>query len=89
MEVKEFGLKDMVILPPAPGKCPVCAVKHDPGQPHNLHSLYYQMKFRQQHDRAPKWADAMAHCDEETQRAWIRGLAEHGIQVYGPDGSPV
>ena len=62
---------------------------HDPALPHNVNSLYYQMKFFQKNERSPKWADAMEHCDEAVKAKWVRALAEHGIQVYGPDGSSI
>lgn len=88
-EIKEISFKEMTILPPAPGKCPECAVAHDPALPHNVNSLYYQMKFYQKHDRVPKWADAMEHCDDGVKEAWTKALLEHGVQVYGPDGRPI
>ena len=66
--VKEIPFEDVVILPPKPGVCQICAVDHEPDQPHNRDSLYYQMKFRQQHGRFPTWADAMAHCDEHVKK---------------------
>lgn len=63
--------KTFTLIPPAPGNCPICAYKHEPDQPHNRHSLYYQMAFHQQHGRWPTWADAMAHCSEEVKQAWM------------------
>ena len=50
-----------VLMPPRPGVCQVCAVKHDPEQPHNRDSLYYQYRFYAEHKRWPTWADAMSH----------------------------
>ena len=82
--VKEIPFEDVVILPPKPGVCPICAVDHEPDQPHNRDSLYYQMKFRQQHGRFPTWADAMAHCDEHVKQLWIAALAERGVSVAMP-----
>lgn len=60
------------------GKCPECAVKHEPDQPHNAQSLAYQYDFRARHGRWPTWADAIAHCSPEVQAAWKRALQEQG-----------
>jgi hypothetical protein len=58
---------------------------HDPAEPHNQQSLYYQMAFRQQHGRWPTWTDAMSHCTPEVQAIWREGLREqmreHGLPV--------
>ena len=32
-----------------PGTCPMCAIKHDPEQPHNRDSLTFQYKFYDEH----------------------------------------
>jgi hypothetical protein len=69
------------LMPCAPDVCQECAVKHDPEQPHNQQSLYYQYKFYAQHGRWPTWADAMAHCDREVREYWISALRERGIEV--------
>ena len=37
------------------GTCPVCAVRHNPDQPHNRDSLTYQYKFYDQYGRWPTW----------------------------------
>lgn len=50
----------MMLLPPPPGTCPICAVKHDPTWPHNAQSLYYQYRFYGIRGRWPTWADAAA-----------------------------
>lgn len=68
------------LLPPSPEKCQECAVQHDPKQPHNAQSMFYQVKFNMQHHRAPTWLDAMAHCDAETQAHWKRELAARGVK---------
>ncbi len=77
----EVSFKEMIILPPGPGKCLECAEAHDPRLPHNRDSLYYNMKFRQQHDRAPTWADAIAHCPDDVKAVAIEELAKHGINA--------
>ena len=68
---------------PGPGKCPVCAAVHDPMDPHDRDSLYYQMRFRRRHKRFPTWADAMAHCSREKQEEWRAKLEAEGIPVTG------
>lgn len=85
IKVTEIPFEKVMILPPKPGTCPVCAVGHKANQPHNPESLYYQMKFRQQHGRFPTWADAMAHCEEHIRKMWIDALAERGVIVELPE----
>lgn len=63
------------------GTCPMCAVKHDPAQPHNLQSLTYQYKFYDEHGRWPTWEDAMEHCTKEVQQFWIQSLKEKGVEI--------
>lgn len=79
----------LMLLPPAPGKCQECAVEHDPAQPHNQQSFYYQFKFNAQHGRSPKWADAMAHCTPEMRALWIKHLRvqakKAGIKIELPE----
>jgi hypothetical protein len=74
-------IKLMTLLPPAPGKCPACSTEHDPRDPHNRKSLYYQFRFYQEHERIPTWDDAMAHCAPEVQAAWRAELAKHGEEA--------
>lgn len=64
-----------------PGTCPMCAVKHDPAQPHNLQSLTYQYKYYDQHGRWPTWEDAMEHYLPEVKEYWITALREHGVEI--------
>lgn len=64
-----------------PGCCAECAVKHEPTQPHNQQSLFYQYSFREKHGRWPTWKDAMEHCAPEVKAAWIAALAKHGVEV--------
>ena len=63
------------------GTCPLCAVNHDPAQPHNRDSLCYQYKFYDQNGRWPAWADAMAHCTPEIQAFWKRELSARGVEI--------
>ena len=75
----------LMMLPPAPGCCQWCAVKHEPHMPHNQQSLYWQMKFQAINGRAPTWTDAMAHCSDEMKAHWRKGLVEqmrkHGLEI--------
>ena len=69
------------LMPAKPGTCPECAVKHEPTQPHNQQSLYYQYHFYADNNRWPTWEDAMAHCTEEVKAVWIKELARYGVSV--------
>lgn len=77
-----FEKHGMVLLGKTPpGTCPMCAVKHDPEQPHNRDSLAYQYKFYDQHGRWPTWADAMSHCPAEIKAFWREELEKRGVEV--------
>lgn len=91
MTGREMNIGDFMLLPPKPGTCPECAVNHDPGAPHNRDSLYYQMRFQQQHGRFPTWGDAMAHCEEYVQDIWrvelaLRGVPQEELKPGGENG---
>jgi len=81
MKIKEFTIKDMTLLPAKKGTCPICATKHEPNEPHNQQSLFYQVKFFKENGRYPTWEDAMAHCSEEMKNFWIEALRKHGITI--------
>lgn len=72
--VKMIKEKEFVLLPSAKDVCQECAVKHQPEEPHDLTSLYYQYLFYGKHGRWPTWSDAMSHCSEETKTVWTREL---------------
>lgn len=78
--------RPLTLLPPAPDRCPVCATKHAPDQPHNATSIYYQIAFYQEHRREVTWADAMQHCTPAMQAAWREQLQKRGIDV--PEVAP-
>ncbi len=84
------GTVDWHVMPPdtSDGKCPECAIKHDPAEPHNNQSLAYQYSFYAKHGRWPTWADAMAHCAPEVQAAWKDALVqrEAWTEPEGTDG---
>ena len=78
----------MLLMPPTPGTCPACAVKHAAHEPHNAQSLYYQYRFYGLRGRWPTWADAVAHCSIETREAWETALREREAWSE-PAGDPI
>ena len=82
------GLEEIRVLPPRPGVCRECAAKHDPTEPHDRNSLYYENRFRRRYKRFPTWADAMAHCSAATQASWRAKLRKMGVapEELGGDG---
>lgn len=75
------GAGEVRIVPPVPGSCRICAVFHDPDEPHDRDSLYYQNWFRKLHKRFPTWEDAMSHCSEEKKAEWKKMLARQGAAL--------
>lgn len=71
----------MMLLPPAPDVCQTCAVKHEPEQPHNQQSLYYQVAFHAKYGRWPTWDDALAHVEPDIQRFWRAALRKRGVEI--------
>jgi hypothetical protein len=71
--------KGVHMLPPPPDCCQECAVKHDPLQPHNKDSMYYQYHFANKEGRWPTWADAMAHCQPHVRAVWKAELEKRGM----------
>lgn len=65
----------VIFAAPAPGVCPVCAIRHAADQPHCGESAYYRMRFRRRHGRGATWQDACAHCPSDVQEAERR---KHG-----------
>ena len=82
------SFEEIKIKAPGPGACKKCATIHKADQPHDRDSLYYQNWFRRRYKRFPTWADAMAHCSEETKAAFTTTLARRGIIIEkgGDDG---
>jgi hypothetical protein len=79
--------QDLVLIPPPPDRCPLCASAHPTYEPHNANSAYYQARFRQAHGREATWADAAAHCPHEVRRVWRITLQEHGLWTSPADDS--
>lgn len=79
----------MMLLPPADGTCPICAVDHSPDDPHNQESLYYQYRFFGIRGRWPTWADAIAHCDPAKQQFWKEELIRAKAWSEPADGFPI
>jgi hypothetical protein len=59
-----------MLLPPAPGKCQVCAVDHKPDEAHDATSLFYQTRFNMRYKRQGTWADAIAHLAPDRRAMW-------------------
>lgn len=73
------NIEEIKVVPPAPGSCPICATRHDPKEPHDRDSLYYQNCFRRKHKRFPTWEDAVDHCSETVKADFKKKLARRGI----------
>jgi hypothetical protein len=69
-----------MLLLASPDTYPECAVAHQPDEPHNQQSLYWQLRFHQKHGRFPTWADAMSHCTPEVQEDWRAKLIKHRVR---------
>jgi len=79
--IKGKHLAPFSLLPAKAGTCPECATKHQPEQPHNAQSLFYQYKFYNDNGHWPTWEDAMAHCTEDVKDFWRTELRKHGVDL--------
>jgi len=75
----------MSMLPPAPDKCQICAVKHGGDEPHNAQSFFYQYWFSSTYGRPVTWADAMMHCSDPVKEAWTANLKKCRIDINSPN----
>ena len=75
------NMEEVKVVPPVPGSCPICDTKHDPKEPHDRDSLYYQNWFRKRYKRFPTWEDAMNHCSDSVKTNFIKKLAKRGIEI--------
>lgn len=78
----------MHMLPAKEGTCETCATAHDPDQPHNAQSIFYQMRFQLEHGRGPTWIDAMEHCTEAVRAVWTAELVKLSVDVEGGEINP-
>ena len=69
------------LMPVKHGTCGQCSVKHNPKQPHDARSLFYQYWFYGENGRWPNWKDAMSHCDESVKKSWVTHLKMKGVDV--------
>ena len=76
--MEQFTIGQIHLLPPTNGRCPVCAATHAPEKPHMVNSLWYQMRFRQDHGRFATWADATRHCDDRVLGEILRKAQKGG-----------
>jgi len=79
------SIEEVKVVPPVQGSCPICATKHDPGEPHDRDSLYYQNQFWRKHTRFPTWSDAMSHCKESVKDDFIMRMKKRGIEIHKED----
>lgn len=70
--------KSLTLLRPGPGLGLGWVEVHEPKQPHNAQSLYYQTRFHMQHGRGATWADAVAHCELAVHQMWETELRAMG-----------
>ncbi len=81
IRIVNLALEGM-LLPPREGLCQECAVDHEPTQPHNQQSLFWQYAFyRKSGGSWPTWKDAMAHCPADVQKFWRVELGKRGVEV--------
>jgi len=79
--IQSITLLTLSLLLLQPGTCQECACVHEPDEPHNKQSLYYNIMFYDKHNRYPTWADAMDHCSPGVRSAWSKELEKFGIMV--------
>lgn len=70
-----------MMMPAKEGTCEWCATAHDPTQPHNNQSMFYQYRFYNEHARWPTWTDAMSHCSDIIQKHWKEELIKLGQKL--------
>jgi len=73
----------MMLLPPHPDACQVCARKHEPNLPHDAQSLYWAFAANMKGEPKPTWSIAMAHCTPEMKKLWTAELTRRGVDLGG------
>ena len=76
-----FGKDEIRILPLTRWTCPLCADRHTEKEPHNRNSLYYQMRFFQDHHRLPTWGDTIADCSPFRKAYWKMEMKNKGVKI--------
>lgn len=71
-------VKPLMLMPPLPGHCRICAVKHEPNDPHDATSLFYGTRFKLRYGREATWADAVAHLPEQAREITKQVVVELG-----------
>ena len=79
MIADNFGSNDIRILPINRRVCPLCADKHSKEEPHNRNSLYYKIRFFQEHRRMPTWGDALSDCGPCMRSYWEKEMKKKGV----------
>jgi len=79
--IKGKSIKQFLLMPAKEGTCPECATAHEPEQPHNQQSLFYQYKFYNDNGRWPTWNDALEHCSRDIKELWTKELSKHGVKI--------
>lgn len=74
----------LMMLPAAPGHCPVCFAKHGADQIHDARSLSYAVRFSATYGRSVTWADAAAHLTPSVASEWRAKLGRLGIEWTEP-----
>ena len=81
MIADNFGKDEIRILPLTRWTCPLCADRHTDKEPHNRNSLYYQMRFFQDHKRLPTWGDTIADCSQFRKAYWKMVMKNKGVKI--------
>jgi len=82
-------LDDLLGLQRPKGSCAACGVHHEPNQPHDALSEYYQKRFHSIRHRLPTWADAIAHCPPREKQFWRTELKSRNKWTQPGDQQPI
>ena len=83
MIADEFDKDEIRVIAPGRRKCPQCADRHGPHEPHNKNSLYYRAQFYQKHGRFPTWEDAMEGLSQMMTAYWRGEMRKKGVDAKG------
>lgn len=79
-------MEGLMMLPPAPDRCPVCAGDHGKNDAHDFTSMHYQFRFNAQHGRSVTAADAVAHLSGEIRSVWVKTIKQARLWTEPPYG---